>query len=135
MVSFASVRVAGGQAPQAQRSRHAFNDHERERQANERQNDADDDEHDDPEGHVLTLSGTAMKFGIQVGHLGGPLDEMRRLWRFADERGFDWFSVSDHFQETPPQGGDVDCFESIATLTAAAKAGDLLVARFHARAM
>ena len=45
---------------------------------------------------------------------------MRRLWRFADERGFDWFSVSDHFQETPPQGGDVDCFESIATLSAAA---------------
>src|SRR5256886_16352077 len=45
---------------------------------------------------------------------------MRRLWQFADERGFDWFSVSDHFQETPPQGGDVDCFESIATLSAAA---------------
>jgi len=45
---------------------------------------------------------------------------MRRLWRFADERGFDWFSVSDHFQETPPQGGDLDCFESIATLSAAA---------------
>jgi alkanesulfonate monooxygenase SsuD/methylene tetrahydromethanopterin reductase-like flavin-dependent oxidoreductase (luciferase family) len=45
---------------------------------------------------------------------------MRRLWRFADDRGFDWFSVSDHFQETPPQGGDVDCFESIATLSAAA---------------
>ena len=45
---------------------------------------------------------------------------MRRLWRFADERGFDWFSVSDHFQETPPQGGDVDCFESITTLSAAA---------------
>ena len=45
---------------------------------------------------------------------------MRRLWRFADERGFDWFSVSDHFQETPPQGGDGDCFESIATLSAAA---------------
>ncbi|HXM77338.1 MAG TPA: LLM class flavin-dependent oxidoreductase, partial [Thermoanaerobaculia bacterium] len=45
---------------------------------------------------------------------------MRRLWRFADERGFDWFSVSDHFQETPPQGGDADCFESIATLSAAA---------------
>ena len=45
---------------------------------------------------------------------------MRRLWRFADERGFDWFSVSDHFQETPPQGGNVDCFESIATLSAAA---------------
>ena len=45
-----------------------------------------------------------MKFGIQVGHLGGPLDELRRLWRFADDRGFEWFSVSDHFQETPVFG-------------------------------
>jgi len=61
-----------------------------------------------------------MRFGIQVGHLGGPLDELRKLWRFADERGFDWFSVSDHFQETPARGGGIPCLESIATLTAAA---------------
>jgi F420-dependent oxidoreductase-like protein len=61
-----------------------------------------------------------MRFGIQVGHLGGPLDELRKLWRFADERGFDWFSVSDHFQETPGKGGGEPCLESIATLTAAA---------------
>jgi alkanesulfonate monooxygenase SsuD/methylene tetrahydromethanopterin reductase-like flavin-dependent oxidoreductase (luciferase family) len=61
-----------------------------------------------------------MKFGIQVGHLGGPLEELRRLWRFADERGFDWFSVSDHFQETPGSGGDGECFDSIAMLTTAA---------------
>jgi len=25
-----------------------------------------------------------MTFGIHIGHMGGPLDEMRRLWRFAD---------------------------------------------------
>lgn len=62
----------------------------------------------------------AMTFGIHIGHMGGPLDEMRKLWRFADAMGFDWFSVSDHFQESPPQGGDLDCFESISTLTAAA---------------
>jgi alkanesulfonate monooxygenase SsuD/methylene tetrahydromethanopterin reductase-like flavin-dependent oxidoreductase (luciferase family) len=62
----------------------------------------------------------AMTFGIHVGHLGGPLAELRRLWRFADERGFDWFSVSDHFQESPPQGGDLDCLEAVATMTAAA---------------
>jgi alkanesulfonate monooxygenase SsuD/methylene tetrahydromethanopterin reductase-like flavin-dependent oxidoreductase (luciferase family) len=62
----------------------------------------------------------AMTFGIHIGHMGGPLDEMRKLWRFADEQGFDWFSVSDHFQESPPQGGDLDCYEGIATLTAAA---------------
>ncbi len=62
----------------------------------------------------------AMTFGIHVGHLGGPMAELSRLWRFADERGFDWFSVSDHFQESPPQGGDGDCFEAVATMAAAA---------------
>ncbi len=62
----------------------------------------------------------SMTFGIHVGHLGGPLEEMRRLWKFADDRGFDWFSVSDHFQESPPQGGDLDCFEAISSMTAAA---------------
>ena len=61
-----------------------------------------------------------MKFGIHIGHMGGPLDEMRKLWKFADANGFDWFSVSDHFQESPPRGGDMDCYEAIATLTAAA---------------
>jgi alkanesulfonate monooxygenase SsuD/methylene tetrahydromethanopterin reductase-like flavin-dependent oxidoreductase (luciferase family) len=62
----------------------------------------------------------AMTFGIHIGHMGGPLAEMRRLWKFADDMGFDWFSVSDHFQESPPQGGDLDCFEAISTMTAAA---------------
>ncbi len=62
----------------------------------------------------------AIRFGIHVGHLGGPLDELRRLWRFADQRGFDWFSTSDHFQESPPQGGDGDCFESVGIMAAAA---------------
>ena len=62
----------------------------------------------------------AMTFGIHIGHLGGPLDEMRKLWQFADTRGFDWFSTSDHFQESPPAGGDIDCFECFTTLTAAA---------------
>ena len=62
----------------------------------------------------------AMTFGIHIGHMGGPLEEMRKLWQFADAQGFDWFSVSDHFQESPPRGGDIDCFEAISTLTAAA---------------
>src|SRR5262245_5060793 len=62
----------------------------------------------------------AITFGIHVGHLGGPLDELRRLWRFADSAGFDWFSASDHFQESPPQGGDGDCFEAVSIMSAAA---------------
>ena len=61
-----------------------------------------------------------MNFGIHIGDMGGPLDEMRKLWKFADAQGFDWFSVSDHFQEAPPRGGDMDCYEASATLTAAA---------------
>jgi alkanesulfonate monooxygenase SsuD/methylene tetrahydromethanopterin reductase-like flavin-dependent oxidoreductase (luciferase family) len=61
-----------------------------------------------------------MKFGIHIGHMGGPIAEMRKLWTFADAKGFDWFSVSDHFQESPPRGGDMDCYEAVATLTAAA---------------
>jgi len=61
-----------------------------------------------------------VKLGIHVGHLGGPLEELRRLWRFADERGFEWFSVSDHFQETPGQGGTGECYEAVSTLAAAA---------------
>jgi hypothetical protein len=32
-----------------------------------------------------------MKFGIHIGHMGGPLGEMRKLWKFADAKGFDWF--------------------------------------------
>jgi F420-dependent oxidoreductase-like protein len=62
----------------------------------------------------------SMTFGIHIGHMGGPWNEMRKLWRFADEHGFDWFSVSDHFQESPPQGGDLDAYEGVTTLTAAA---------------
>lgn len=63
----------------------------------------------------------SMTFGVHVGHLGGPLDELRRLWRFADAAGFDWFSVSDHFQESPPQGGDGNCFEAVSTMAAVAQ--------------
>jgi alkanesulfonate monooxygenase SsuD/methylene tetrahydromethanopterin reductase-like flavin-dependent oxidoreductase (luciferase family) len=62
----------------------------------------------------------SMTFGIHVGHLGGPIDELRKLWRFADTQGFDWFSVSDHFQESPPQGGDMDCFEAATSMAGAA---------------
>src|SRR6266436_1090273 len=54
-----------------------------------------------------------MNFGIHIGAMGGPLAEMRKLWKFADAKGFDWFSVSDHFQESPPRGGDMDCYEDI----------------------
>ena len=62
----------------------------------------------------------SIQFGVHIGHVGGPLHELRRLWRFADVSGFDWVSVSDHFQESPPQGGDGDCFEAISSMAALA---------------
>jgi alkanesulfonate monooxygenase SsuD/methylene tetrahydromethanopterin reductase-like flavin-dependent oxidoreductase (luciferase family) len=62
----------------------------------------------------------AMTFGIHVGHMAGPLDELRRLWRFADAAGFDWFSASDHFQESPPRDGNQPCFEAVSTMAAVA---------------
>src|SRR5436853_4048750 len=62
----------------------------------------------------------AMTSGIALRTMVAPHEEMSRLWRFADTMRFDWFSVSDHFQESPPRGGDLDCYEAIATLTAAA---------------
>jgi len=61
-----------------------------------------------------------MRFGIHVGHVGGPLDELRKLWRFADSSGFYWFSASDHFQESPPQDGNGACFEAVSTMAAVA---------------
>lgn len=62
----------------------------------------------------------SLAFGIHVGWMGGPLDELRRLWRFADAHGFDWFSAADHFQESPPKDGDGPCFEAVSIMSAAA---------------
>lgn len=61
-----------------------------------------------------------MTFGMHLGHVGGPLNEMRKLWRFADASGFDWFSSADHFQESPYRDGNGDCFEAISTMSAIA---------------
>jgi alkanesulfonate monooxygenase SsuD/methylene tetrahydromethanopterin reductase-like flavin-dependent oxidoreductase (luciferase family) len=61
-----------------------------------------------------------MTFGMHLGHVGGPMNEMRKLWRFADAQGFDWFSSADHFQESPYRDGNGDCFEAISTMTAIA---------------
>lgn len=38
-----------------------------------------------------------LSFGIHVGPQETTIDELRRLWRFADDHGFDWLSVWDHF--------------------------------------
>ncbi len=44
------------------------------------------------------------------------MDEMRALWRWLDENGFDWISAWDHLYEAPNEGGIRDHFEAVATL-------------------
>jgi len=74
-----------------------------------------------------------MTFGMHLGHVGGPMAEMRKLWRYADTNGFDWFSSADHFQESPYRDGNGPCFEAISTMTAIAldtkhvKVGSLVI--------
>src|SRR5713226_6241607 len=46
--------------------------------------------------HTLTSTGElpmAMTFGMHLGHVGGPIAEMRKLWRFADANGFEAIST------------------------------------------
>ena len=38
-----------------------------------------------------------MRSEVHIGHTGGPLDQKRKSWEFADANGFDWFSASGHF--------------------------------------
>lgn len=45
---------------------------------------------------------------------------MRALWRWLDDRGFDWISAWDHIYEAPPAGGTLPHFEAVATLAAMA---------------
>src|SRR5438445_13009996 len=74
-----------------------------------------------------------MTFGMHLGHVGGPMAEMRKLWRYADANGFDWFSSADHFQESPYRDGNGPCFEAISIMTAIAldtkhvKVGSLVI--------
>ncbi len=48
------------------------------------------------------------------------MDEMRSLWRWLDDNGFDWISAWDHIYEAPNEGGVTPHFEAVATLAALA---------------
>lgn len=61
-----------------------------------------------------------ISFGIHVGPQDATLDELRRLWKFADQHGFDWVSVWDHIYEAPPINGDSPTFEATSLMTAIA---------------
>jgi F420-dependent oxidoreductase-like protein len=56
-------------------------------------------------------------FGIHGGLQNTTVDELRRIWRQAEELGFDWISVWDHFYASTSYSGDpgsYDCHEAVA---------------------
>jgi F420-dependent oxidoreductase-like protein len=58
-----------------------------------------------------------LTFGVHTGQQDCSLEELRRVWRWADQAGFDWLSVWDHFYESPPIDGNGSCFETVSALT------------------
>jgi alkanesulfonate monooxygenase SsuD/methylene tetrahydromethanopterin reductase-like flavin-dependent oxidoreductase (luciferase family) len=62
-----------------------------------------------------------MRFGIHAGPQDCTIDELRRLWRIADERGFHWCSVWDHLYSVSDLSDPAKpAFEGVATMAALA---------------
>jgi len=64
-----------------------------------------------------------MRFGIHAGPQDCTLDDLRRLWRIADERGFHWCSVWDHLYSVSDLADPrKPAFEGVSIMTALAAA-------------
>ena len=62
----------------------------------------------------------ALELGIHAGPQDLSIDELQRLWRRADEAGFHWVSVWDHFYANPLVSRANPCFEGVASMAALA---------------
>ena len=64
-----------------------------------------------------------MRFGIHAGPQDCSIDDLRRLWRLADEQGFHWCSVWDHLYSISDLTNPASpSFEGVATMAALAGA-------------
>ena len=61
-----------------------------------------------------------IELGVHTGQQDIGLDELRRLWRYCDEHGFDWISVWDHFYEAPNRDNAGPTYEAVALMAAMA---------------
>jgi len=62
-----------------------------------------------------------MRFGIHAGPQDCAFDELQRLWRIADTRGFHWCSVWDHlYSVSDLQNPSKPSYEGVATMAALA---------------
>jgi alkanesulfonate monooxygenase SsuD/methylene tetrahydromethanopterin reductase-like flavin-dependent oxidoreductase (luciferase family) len=64
-----------------------------------------------------------MRFGIHAGPQDCTMDDLRRLWRIADEQGFHWCSVWDHLYSVSDLSDPAKpAFEGVASMAALAAA-------------
>ena len=64
-----------------------------------------------------------MRFGIHAGPQDCTIDDLRRLWRLADDSGFHWCSVWDHLYSISDLTNPAHpAFEGVATMAALAGA-------------
>ena len=72
-----------------------------------------------------------MRFGVHTGPQNCSAEELRQVWRTAEDSGFDWISVWDHFYSNSSRL-DLDNFEGVAahmalaTLTSRVRVGSLV---------
>jgi F420-dependent oxidoreductase-like protein len=59
-------------------------------------------------------------FGVHIGPQDISIDDLRRLWTYADSHGFEWISVWDHFYEAPPKDSATPHFEALTLMAALA---------------
>ena len=64
----------------------------------------------------------ALKLGVHTGPQDLSMEELLKIWRRADETGFHWASVWDHFYANPLESRDNPCFEGVASMAALAGA-------------
>ncbi len=64
----------------------------------------------------------ALKLGIHTGPQDLSMQELQRLWRRAEQAGFWWASVWDHFYANPLRSREDPCFEGVAAMAALAAA-------------
>jgi F420-dependent oxidoreductase-like protein len=63
----------------------------------------------------------ALKIGIHTGPQDMSMAELQKLWRRADQAGFHWASVWDHFYSNPLTNQQRNpCFEGVAAMAALA---------------
>lgn len=61
-----------------------------------------------------------LKFGIHTGPQDLTMEELLRVWQRAEEAGFHWISVWDHFYANPLESRENPCFEAVASMAALA---------------